>query len=314
LYGNFLTLRFSFSSQMVCVGFKAFTAPTEFETSSPKSVRDAKQLAADQHRCGSCTATFPAWEGLAQHCREKAHSPVYDTGDSDHSPAPAEEFISYVNLVLQRAMGERLKKWGKDYVDPNRPPFEGQGVRVFEAISLNFGLLKKGEKQARLALTCDLRAKVIRTQTVWDAIYAKHEKGQPFSKYEQRQLENEWIGQVVIYVNDKKCKCTCVPLLLLVHVRLLTDLQFAVVLQPGYTVTGLKFDQSPDSLPIPDKGISHTQYFASKGIKLEHSQYPPLIEVEGRRKQSIYLPAEMVCGKFLHETCGRLWQKTQLTR
>jgi hypothetical protein len=67
----------------------------------------------------------------------------------------------------------------------------------------------------------------------------------------------------------------------------------------GYTVTGLNFKDSPNSLMVPSKGISHTQYFQSKGVSLEWPDNKPMIEVEGRQNSRIFLPAELVMGNEL---------------
>jgi hypothetical protein len=64
-------------------------------------------------------------------------------------------------------------------------------------------------------------------------------------------------------------------------------------------VTDLDFDHSPATLPVPDKGISHAEYFKSKGIELKHPKDPPLVAVQGRRNQTIYMPAELVMGNEL---------------
>lgn len=68
---------------------------------------------------------------------------------------------------------------------------------------------------------------------------------------------------------------------------------------PGYTVTDLVFDHSPDSLQVPSKGISHTKYFASKGVVLAWPNAKPMVAVEGRQNMTIHLPAELVMGNEL---------------
>jgi hypothetical protein len=62
----------------------------------------------------------------------------------------------------------------------------------------------------------------------------------------------------------------------------------------------LDFKNSAASLPIPGKKISHEQYFASKGIKLKYPNEKPMIVVEGRQKQSIFLPPELVAVSSFH--------------
>jgi hypothetical protein len=46
--------------------------------------------------------------------------------------------------------------------------------------------------------------------------------------------------------------------------------------------------------------MSHAEYFKSvKNIQLEHPKARPMIAVLGQRKQTIYLPAELVTGNEL---------------
>ena len=61
----------------------------------------------------------------------------------------------------------------------------------------------------------------------------------------------------------------------------------------------LDFDHSAASLPIPDKKISHQEYFQSKGITLEYPSEKPMIVVEGRQKRPIYLPPELVTVRII---------------
>ena len=74
-----------------------------------------------------------------------------------------------------------------------------------------------------------------------------------------------------------------------------------------YMVTGLDFTNSANSLPVASKGISHAEYFAQKGIKLDFPDAKPMIAVEGRRKQTIYLPPELVAGNGTSVNQSFLW-------
>lgn len=69
---------------------------------------------------------------------------------------------------------------------------------------------------------------------------------------------------------------------------------FVLFLLTGYTITDLDFEHSAATLPIPDQKISHEEYFAQKGIHLEYPREGPMIVIEGRHKQRIYLPPELV--------------------
>lgn len=79
-------------------------------------------------------------------------------------------FNSYVNGALQRALGERLARWGTEYIDPHnmKEPIDKQGrslgVRVYEAYSCQFGFIRNSSTDIpRVGLTVDLRAKIVRT-------------------------------------------------------------------------------------------------------------------------------------------------------
>ena len=67
----------------------------------------------------------------------------------------------------------------------------------------------------------------------------------------------------------------------------------------------LHFDQSAATLPIEGlvingKKVSHAEYFKTrKNIVLQYPNARPMIECLGRRKQTIFLPAELVCGDEL---------------
>lgn len=66
-------------------------------------------------------------------------------------------------------------------------------------------------------------------------------------------------------------------------------------------VTGLDFENSARTLPIPDKKISHLEYFKQKGVTLQFPDARPMLAVEGRRNQTIYLPPELVAGVSSHK-------------
>ena len=107
--------------------------------------------------------------------QQAGHKPVYspsDTAATGCEPIPAnmEVFNSYVNGALQRALGERLARWGTEYIDPEnmKEPTDRQnkslGVRVYEAYSCQFGFIRKSSTDIpRVGLTVDLRAKIVCT-------------------------------------------------------------------------------------------------------------------------------------------------------
>ena len=67
----------------------------------------------------------------------------------------------------------------------------------------------------------------------------------------------------------------------------------------GYTVTGLDFANSANTLPIPGTRTSHAAYFRTKGVQLEFPNATPMVTVMGRRNENIFLPAELVTGNEL---------------
>ena len=209
-------------------------------------------------------------------------------GDSSSNLEPKaaqlEVFTAYVNGALQRALGERLARWGTEFIEPTNvtEPKDrngnGLGVRVYEAFSCQFGCLRPGGEgtpvgPVHLALTVDLRAKIVRTMSVLDHLCGKSDPmNYKPSHHEQKRAKREWIGEVVISMHDKKC----------------------------YSVTDLVFDQSPSSLLIEGLNISHADYFQKrKGIDLKYPDAMPMIAVLGRRNQTIFLPAELVAGNEL---------------
>ena len=188
----------------------------------------------------------------------------------------------FANVALEGALRERMARWGREFIDPQSftepKDHKGQslGVKIFKAYRCNFNLMRQSNTKsavARLTLTIDLRAKVIRTATLLDAIYkGNYSASKSLSKADMDAAKRDWIGETVITTYDKKC----------------------------YPVVDLLFDQSPDSLMIPGTKTSHTQYFGTrKKVKLQFSSAKPMVVVQGRNKSNIYLPAELVTGNEL---------------
>jgi len=208
---------------MRCVGLQKFTAPTVLQQHPNTVATGANSIKFDGLRCKNCTRTFPNENELLAHCRDTGHSLILgeDNENDNLVPATIENFVAYVNTVMQRAMGESLTKWGKEYVDKSAPneavDTRGNplGVAIFQAIALSFGVMRVSAGPPTLTLTCDLRAKVIRTTSVLDAMYGRsHEELTPqlqqqrersLTPNDKKQLEKKWIGEVVIYKNEKTC-------------------------------------------------------------------------------------------------------------
>ncbi|GAX18425.1 aubergine [Fistulifera solaris] len=234
-------------------------------------------------RCADCTQGFRDEQSLLQHCRQKGHQPVYFDETSVTKPASAAEFEMFANVALEGALRERMARWGREFIDPQSftepKDRNGQslGVKIFKAYRCNFNLMRQSNTKsalARLTLTIDLRAKVIRTATLLDALYKGNyspSKGN-LSKADMDNAKRTWVGETVITTYDKKC----------------------------YPVVDLLFDHSPDSLMIPGTNTSHTHYFATrKKMKLKYPSAKPMVVVQGRNKSNIFLPAELVTGNEL---------------
>jgi hypothetical protein len=195
-------------------------------------------------------------------------------------PASLEVFSAYVNLALERALSERLARWGSEYIDPSNmtEPVDKSGrslgVRVYEAFACQFNFLRPtSDDPPRLGLTVDLRAKIVRTLSVMDHLVGDQDPNLYSPSYqEQERCRRQWIGEVVISMHDKKC----------------------------YSVTDLLFDHSAESLPVESLGMSHAEYFIKrKNIKLKYPTFRPILALVGRRNQPVYLPAELVAGNEL---------------
>jgi len=182
-------------------------------------------------------------------------------------------------MILARALGEKLARWGAEYIDPSNmtEPSDRRGnplgVRVYQAYSATFGVLRSPDGKAGLSLSVDLRGKIVRTMSVLDHLSGRSgpDRYNP-SPGEQNEAKRNWIGEVVISLHDKKC----------------------------YAVTDLDFSHSAASMPVQGLGMSHAEYFERrKDIKLKYPHATPMIAVLGRRNNTIFLPPELVSGNEL---------------
>jgi hypothetical protein len=241
---------------------------------------DSDQMVSIDFRCSDCINAFTNWTGIKQHCQETGHKPV--TAEDKAKPADLRLFMQYVNIVLQKAMAERMARWGRHYVDPKsfKTPknMRGQemGVNVFQAYHVDFtvGLPSEGATPT-LMLTVDLTAKVIRTKSL---LHALCRGGDPntfkMSKHDELVAKRTWIGEIVISKLDKAC----------------------------YDVHDLVFDQSPDTMLVGSLGISHTKYFEErKHYTLDFPSARPMVAVRGRHNKIIHLPAETLCANELDD-------------
>jgi hypothetical protein len=230
-------------------------------------------------RCANCTKAFSDSAALFSHCQNTGHSPATANSNSKSGlviePSSNEQFTAFCNVALRKAMSERLAKWGREYIDaktmtePKDKRGNSLGVRVFRAYSCDFGLIRPNGKEAQLALTVDLKAKLIRTKSILDMICEDRDPNNVrFDEYQIRKAKQTFENEVVICTYDKRC----------------------------YSVTDIDFSHSPASLPIGDSNMSHAEYFIEKkGIPLKYPNSPPMISVLGRNNMIIHLPAELVC-------------------
>lgn len=223
-------------------------------------------------RCADCTKAFTDLNGLKTHCQSTGHRPQVD---QELTPAALEVFTSFCNCALQRAMNERMARWGREYIDPKsaKEPKDRQGrsmgVTIYRAYSCEFGVHKPHGLPPSLTLTVDLRAKVIRTRHLLNQICDdKDPNTVQFRPQDISKAIRTYKGEVVICTYDKRC----------------------------YSVVDLDFKHSPATLPVEGLGISHAEYFTQrKKIALKYPNCKPMVAVLGRNNSTIHLPAELVC-------------------
>ena len=73
----------------------------------------------------------------------------------------------------------------------------------------------------------------------------------------------------------------------------------------AYNVVDLDFDHSAATLPIPGKPISHAEYFAKKGVKLNYPKACPIVVAVDRKDRKLFFPAELVMGDELDDRVKR---------
>lgn len=252
----------------VVVGMKVFGRPAILQAGA--QLRTGENEVSLDFRCADCTAAFSSLGALLAHCEAEGHSPVYgQTGSGDQPMQPdLAVFNMYANLALQKAFQERMARWGRAYIDPNvftEPTDRGKslGIKVFRAFHVEFNILRPDATKAQLALTVDLRAKIIRTKSVLHAVANGRDLGTlTFSDSEKKQIKRQWTEETVISMIDKTC----------------------------FSVHDIIFDHSPDTLMIDDLNMSHTEYFQKrKGVKLMYPKTKVMVAVLGRRQKIIHL-------------------------
>jgi hypothetical protein len=119
---------------MTVTGLQAKGAPEALALRGAQD--DAHTLAVDL-RCASCNSAFDNVGALLSHCKMTGHEPQRVVAGAE--PCNFETLMTFCNVALQRAMGERMARWGKEYIDPKNweEPKDKQGrslgVRIFRA-------------------------------------------------------------------------------------------------------------------------------------------------------------------------------------
>jgi hypothetical protein len=258
-----------------------YAAPVELSNGKPGPSSSPNTLSMD-FRCADCVKSFTDFQGLKMHCQVTGHKPVSSKNTTESTPSPIGLFSQFANLAIKKAMGERMARWGphfidpKSFVTPRKRNGQDLGVHVFQAYEVEFNVGKtNSDGPAKLMMTVDLKAKVIRTRSLLDILCNDRDpKTYRFSEQEKNAAKRRWVGQGVISKLDKST----------------------------YWIHDVLFDHSPDSLPVGNLGMSHTVYFRDrKKHTLQHPTAKPMLAVLGRNKSIIHLPAEIVCVNDLDE-------------
>ena len=121
---------------MTLTSLQIYHAPEQINENPLKSSADG--IVVDL-RCSQCTQAFKTKDATIAHCQNTGHTPQMDLDGEGSKPASSEQFIGFCNVVLQRAMGERMARWGREYIDPKNwtEPTDrngrSMGVRIFRA-------------------------------------------------------------------------------------------------------------------------------------------------------------------------------------
>lgn len=258
---------------------QCFAAPSELRVTS-ESAKALENAVSFDDQCSDCTVGFVDHNGCIRHCRSSGHSPV--TNDPKAVPASLQVFSQYANMIVHRAMGERMARWGKHFVDPQsfvtprKKDGQDMGIHVFQAYHVDFNVGRPVPGcPAKLMLTVDLTVKVIRSKGILHVLCrGRDPTTYAFSDQEIRTAKERWIGQQVISKLDKT----------------------------AYSIHDLVFEESADSLPVADLGMSHATYYRDrKNALLEFPAARPMVAVLGRNRRIIYLPPEIVCANELDD-------------
>lgn len=246
------------AEELSITSLKKYSAPKELMTT--EHLKSSRNGVVVDLRCSGCTTAFVSKQAMLSHCQQTGHTPHMDL-DEALQPVSTELFIGFCNVALQRALGERMAKWGKDYIDPKNwtEPKDrtgrSLGVRIFRAFSCEFGIHSFNGKNS-LTLTVDLRAKIIRTKSLLDVLCNGMDPQR--LRFDQKDIihfKKQYQGEVVICMYDKKC----------------------------YPIVDLDFDNSPDTLMIKGTDMNHTQYFKlRKDIDLRYPHVAPIVAVLGK--------------------------------
>merc|ERR1719148_481935 len=188
---------------MIVTNWSAFSAPKMLLSGTNAVAAPTAGTVSMDRRCADCTKAFVDLNGLKTHCSTTGHQPQME--QTGLKPSNLEVFTSFCNCALQRAMGERMAKWGREYIDPKSftEPQDRQGrsmgVRIFRAFSCEFGVHKPHGQNMSLTLTVDLRAKVIRTRNLLHQICEDKDPNKArFNQRDIQRAQRQFKGEVVI--------------------------------------------------------------------------------------------------------------------
>lgn len=122
---------------LTVTGVQAWRAPEILAPKTDPGLKNDPHCVTVDKRCSGCNNAFDNMDALMSHCKMTGHEPFQ--ADDSTVPANIEIFTSFVNVSLQRALGERMARWGKEYIDPQvwTEPTDktgrSLGVRIFRA-------------------------------------------------------------------------------------------------------------------------------------------------------------------------------------
>ena len=92
---------------LTVVNCSSYCAPVSIGGTMKTPSKQSQEVTLDK-RCSDCTQAFTDLEAIIAHCKATGHKAEF--GEEELKPAKLEIFLSFCNVVLQRAMGERMAR------------------------------------------------------------------------------------------------------------------------------------------------------------------------------------------------------------